>query len=143
MAILWALVAIVVAVTVAVLVGWVRTQAPAPVRVTFVYTIDASSMLQRPIADFNRAHITVDGHRVIVTGVALSSGEAERGIARGSAEPDVLDAGILTVDGAPERTPRTQAWVTEISRSSCTHRRWSRSGSRWPGGWAGPISPSA
>jgi Ca-activated chloride channel family protein len=88
-AILWALVAIVVAVTVAVLVDWVRRPAPAPVRVTFVYTIDADSLLAAPIAQFNRAHVTVDGHQVIVTGVALSSGEAERGIERGSTRPDI------------------------------------------------------
>ena len=54
-----------------------------------MYTIDANALLQRPIADFNHAHVTVDGHRVIVTGVALSSGEAERGIERGSTRPDV------------------------------------------------------
>ena len=70
-------------------VNWVREPAPAPVTITFVYTVDASALLQRPIADFNRAHITVDGHRVIVDGVALSSGEAERGIERGSTRPDI------------------------------------------------------
>ena len=92
-------------------VNWVREPAPAPVRITFVYTLDASALLQRPIADFNRSHITVDGHRVIVDGVALSSGEAERGIERGSTRPDIwMPASSLWTEllNGHQRAP----WVT-------------------------------
>jgi Ca-activated chloride channel homolog len=86
---LWIVVAGIGAITVLVLVGWLRAPPRSPIKVTFVYTIDATDLLARPIDDFNRADVRVNGRRIVVTGVAIPSGQAEREIAAGRLRPVV------------------------------------------------------
>jgi Ca-activated chloride channel family protein len=65
------------------------TSKTTPVRLEFVYSPDTEDLLAPLIKRFNAAPVKVEGRPILVTGRAITSGEAERMIAAGSLKPVV------------------------------------------------------
>jgi Ca-activated chloride channel family protein len=77
------------AVGIAVLENAGSTSAATPVRLEFIYSPDTEKLLAPLIQRFNRSGTKIRGRSLHVTGHAITSGEAERMIAAGTARPAV------------------------------------------------------